>query len=274
MEIDASLSSVVVVVVVIGASDVFSFRMTKSYANMMTGNVIKIASAIGEQRFGEALPFASVVVVYALGCAIYGTIVNVSIRAEKSNNPQATARSMTSLLFLALFALSDYLFYNHNSMTSNTSNAWLIHMTPLAMGFGILNAASADILGGTITFAMTGHISKVAQGVSEWLLNGKQWRSATKLSARILSFFVGGILGASWLASSGSNHVIIQTTGLTLPTFLVGKNIVNLPIFTVVGVFAVALMNFHDRPLPSLLLGERKGATTHSDQPFVHPEQS
>jgi uncharacterized membrane protein YbhN (UPF0104 family) len=155
------------------------------------------------------------------------------------------ARSTASPLLLALFALSDFLFYN-------PTGSWVVHMLPLATGFGLLNAAGTDILGGTITFAMTGHISKVTQGISDWLLEGKQWRSATKLSARILSFFVAGIVGASWLASTGSSHVIIPASGLTLPAFMVGKN-ANVPIFTLVGLFAVALMHLHDRPLPSLI---------------------
>ena len=120
-------------------------------------------------------------------------------------------------------------------------------MLPLSLGFGILNAATTDILGGTITFAMTGHVGKVTQGMSDWLMNRekhhqKNLHSTTKLSASILTSFMMGAVAASWLTSSSSlNHITRKTPGSTLHTLWMGKN-TNLPIFTIVGVLAVILI--------------------------------
>ncbi|CAB9527278.1 Major facilitator superfamily domain containing [Seminavis robusta] len=236
-----------------GFADVFSFRMNRCYANMMTGNTIRLASALGEFRGMEALHLASMLFAYAFGALVYRSMVHYHILEEKTSKPHVAARTSASPVMLAMFALSDLLFYNNNL---NSGGSGPKNVIPLALAFGLLNSATTDAMGGTITFALTGHVSKLSSGISDWFFatdpRKRRIRSATKMSARIMGWFVAGVLCGTWLTMIGSNHVPMEASGLTLPAFLVGEQN-RLPIFSIIGIIAVALIQLFDRPLPNLV---------------------
>ena len=209
----------------------------------MTGNTIKMAAAIGEWKVAEALHFGSLVLCYSLGNTIYRAMVHYHNNQTK---PHVSARATASPLIVALLFLSDLLF---DSTTSS-----LGHVVPLALGFGMLNAATMDSLGGTITFAMTGHIKTISQGLSDFFFHSdpqkRRLKSAVKSSARVLAFFLLGCSVGTCLANLGSQQ-FIEATGMTLPSFLIGEP--NLPVFTVVGLLSTLLLHLQDRPYPSFL---------------------
>ena len=210
---------------------------------MMTGNTIKMATSIGEWKVAEALHFGSLVLCYSLGNTIYRGMVHYH---NEQTKPHLAAKATVSPLIVALLFLSDLLF---DSATKS-----LRHVIPLALGFGMLNAATMDSLGGTITFAMTGHIKTISQGLSDWLFHSdpqqRRLKSAVKSSARVVGFFVLGCIAGTFLANLG-NQQFIEATGMTLPSSLIGEP--NLPIYTVVGLLSTLLLHLQDRPYPSFL---------------------
>ena len=214
---------------------------------MMTGNAIQSIATLAELKLSDSFYFGSLVLSYSLGNVVYKALIHLN---NQHASPHTRARLAASPIILGLFAISDFLFYT-KSMDSN----WLGHVPFLALGFGLLNAASMDALGGTITFAMTGHMKTVSQGLSDVFFHSdprkRRMRSATKSSARILGFFLLGIfLGTRWV-TSGSDHVVMAASGMTLPAFLVEE--LNLPVFTLVGIISLALIQLHDRTYPDLV---------------------
>ena len=215
----------------------------------MTGNTIKSASALGELRWGDAWSVASVILCYALGSTLYRTLIHLHHHHAK---PHTSARLAASPLILLAFGISDLVFY-----TKSFGTEYFGHVLPLALGFGLLNAASTDALGGTTTFAYTGHISKISHGVSDWLFAAdprkRRFRSATRLSARVLGCFIIGIVIGTMLSTAGTHHIVMPS-GLSMPAFLVAQQSYNVPLFTLVGTICVILIQLHDHPLPNNLL--------------------
>lgn len=207
-------------------------------SNLMTGNAVKAGSALGKLRLGDASNFVSVILCYALGSSLYRALVHLQHHQPK---PHTSARLLASPLILVAFCSSDLLFGAKGSPTD-----YFKHILPLALGFGLLNAATTDALGGTMTNAYTGHIGKVAHGVSDWLFavepRKKRFRSATRLSAQVLcSFLVGIVLGAA-----------------SMPALLSAQQSYNVPLFTVFGTLCVILMQLHDHPIPIDIMNIRK----------------
>jgi uncharacterized membrane protein YoaK (UPF0700 family) len=217
--------------------------MGRGYVNMMTGNSVSMVSAMGEMRMMEAFRLGSILLCYALGNTAYYTMVHLHHAHAK---PNETARTTASQFILALFALSDYLFYTKTAVSKS-----LVHVIPLALGFGLWNACSMDAMGGTITFAMTGHIKTICQGLSDLLFHSdrekRQWRSAQQTSCRVFGFFLVGALVGTFLVNLGSQQ-IIAGSGMTFPTFLLEE--FNLPVYTLIGMLMTLLLHLHDQPFP------------------------
>ena len=209
-------------------ADLFLFEMNAS-SNLMTGNAVKAGSALGKLRLRDALNLASVILCYALGSSLYRTLVHLQHYQPK---PHTSARLLASPLILAAFCSSDLVFSAKGFPTH-----YFKHILPLALGFGLLNAATTDALGGTMTNAYTGHIGKVAHGVSDLLFAAdprkKRFQSATRLSAQVLcSFLVGIVLGAA-----------------AMPAIKTAQQSYNVPLFTLFGTLCVTLVQLYDRPL-------------------------
>lgn len=211
----------------------------------MTGNSLNFIASLVEFRFGDASFYGSMVLCYLLGNALYRTMVH---HHHEQPKPSVSARATASPLIVALLALSDYFFYTKGAFSDS-----LVHAIPLALGFGMLGAAGMDALGGTITFAMTGHMKTVSQGLSDlWGHSDPQkrrWRSANKTSLRVLEFFLFGVLVGTCMANLGKQQMI-GTAGMTLPSFLLESH---LPVFTIIGIIGATLLQLYDRPLPATL---------------------
>lgn len=204
----------------------------------LSGNTIKLATALGELRTIDAFFFLGVVVSHGLGNLFYRSIVQYHQHKDKVNQHVASRRSATPII-LALFSTSDFIFHTRSLQTE-----FRTHIFPLALGFGLLNSATTDALGGTNTFAMTGHLSKIMQGTSDRLFSGK-WRSATKMSVRIFIFFFLGVVVGAILNQVGPQQVM-TASGLGVSFFLLENRV---PFFTIVGGLTLLLMQLYDHPV-------------------------
>lgn len=235
---------------VVGVADVLIFEMNAS-SNLMTGNTVKYGSSLARMRWSDAWNFSSVIFCYALGSFLYRALVHLQ---HHQSTRRTSARFLASPLILTAFGGSDLVFHTNKFFRHHFK-----HILPLALGFGLLNAATTDALGGTMTNAYTGHIVKVSQGVSDWLFAAdprqRTFLSATLLSAQMLvCFLVGIILGAS-----------------AMPSMTAAQESYNLPLFTVYGTCCVTLLQLYDRPFPQgvtnikKIMAEGRPSTTKVD---------
>ena len=207
-------------------------------SNLMTGNTVKYGSSLGRMRWRDAWNYASVILCYAFGNSLYRALVHWQ---HHLTTPHTSARFLASPLILAAFGGSDLIFH-----TNNFPRQYFKHILPLALGFGLLNAATTDALGGTMTNAYTGHLVKVSQGISDWLFavepRQRRFSSVTRLSALMLvCFLVGIVLGTVFV-----------------PSLIAAQQSYNVPLFTVFGTCCVILLHLYDRPHPrnSIKVGE------------------
>ena len=208
------------------------------------GNTIKLATALGEMKGVDTLVFLGILSMYALGCLLFRTFIHIN-QNKMNEAPHLAARDSIAPVALALFALSDFIFYKKSLQTGFRG-----HVLPLALGFGLLNSATTDAMGGTITFAMTGHVSKVAQGTSDWLFSGRRrFRSAAKMSFRIFSCFLIGVVIGTFLNGIGPQR-LMKASGLGLSSIILEQH---LPVFTIIGALAVITLQLHDHPLPNIM---------------------
>ena len=202
----------------------------------MTGNSINLVSAIGDSRVADALHIGSLIFCYTLGNTLYRALVHLHHTQPK---PNAKARATASPLVVLMLALSDYWFF------VNTKS--VRHVLPLALGFGILNAATIDALGGTITFAMTGHLKTISHGLADRFFHSdpekRRLQSPTKTSCYSLGSFLIGALVGTWLAKLGTQQAVERG-----PMIRFGN--VNIPVFTTIGLLCALLLRHFDRPFP------------------------
>jgi len=217
---------------------------------MMTGNMVSLASALGDWRLADAVRMSSLLVCFTFGCILYRTLVLVHGKAyytqpqlhDNYRRPDAAARAGVLPLILALFSSSDVLFSYAAFFTSETSRK--LAALPLALGFGLVNCAAMDAMGGTVTYAMTGHVQKVCQQVADWLFSTdptkRQWQSVVQLvSTRIVGYFLMGAIFAAALINVGR-----EVEFLSMDT--------HLPVFTILGSLIVGFLHFYDNPAPNV----------------------
>lgn len=223
---------------------------------------MKSASALGTFRLGDAWNVATLVLCYAFGNIMYRSLVH--FHHHDTQPAHTSARLSASPLILLAFGCSDLLFYTKGF---GTDGYHFGHLLPLTLGFGLLNAAITDALDGTMLHAYTGHISKISQGISDWLFAAdsrkRRFNLATRLSVWVLGFFVAGIIAGAILSTAGTDSIIMPASGLIMPAFLVAHPRFKVPLLTLVGIVYVALIQLYDRPLPNNLpnIGDRRQQT-------------
>lgn len=158
-----------------GSSDVVCFRRFGAYANMMTGNTISFALAIGTLQFVDALFFFSVVLAHAVGVGLY-RVVDVKRKGR-----------FTASIFAPVVAVS----FAASEIAPGTRFA----MLPLAMASGVVNAVSSEQTG-VITSMVTGHMQKLTNFVTDALTaaagaTDATWRSGITSLGVVLAFFSG-----------------------------------------------------------------------------------
>jgi len=137
----------------------FCFRRHGCFPNLMTGTMLKVAEAVGNLNFATAGIQASMLGCYTGGAWIYhkwkqnDAFTAKTIKHEKIKSSLRAVSVISGLCLL----LSDIF----GSLSSFAS----LKMPLLAAGFGVINAGTFDV-GAGVTFAMTGHVNKVGEGVA------------------------------------------------------------------------------------------------------------
>lgn len=180
-----------------GLSDVLCYRRYGCYVNMMTGNTIRCAVSIAEFDFGETARLVTLIGGYVMGTSLFRATYK---RLKRINSKRAsTAVSVIAApIIMALLCLAEA-----------TSFQPL-----LALAGSFINSAAQIGTGGTITYALTGHITKLSNGVVDNCMTGKP---VTGPSIRVLvSLFAGVVVGAGLLAHTNvlSNLPVFSILGL------------------------------------------------------------
>lgn len=151
-----------------GISDVICQKRHGCYANLMTGNLIQLCSSIAEGQAEQALKVASLLLSFMAG---------VGLRQRLGSSVVAT----TALPWIAvpLLCASEVCF----RMTSNMNTHITIML--LALAGGLVNSFASKETGNTVVFAVTGHLTRLGNGIVEGQL--------PKSSVLVVLFFGLGI---------------------------------------------------------------------------------
>jgi uncharacterized membrane protein YoaK (UPF0700 family) len=214
-----------------GFTDVLCLAQFSCFVNMMTGNILKMITAVVNSQRPEAMIQASFVLCYALGVSIFTQMKQrVAFQEEE---PLAPLRFMAPLVAV-LFVSADLLVLGCGGGRSIVS-AKALQVPFLAMGFGVVNSAAGHATGGTVFFALTGHLTKMTNTLNDVLALRSSFRSidvATKKSVSVVSSFMGGALVAAILRQR------------ILP-FMVARNLWVPPLCTSLGLMYAALFAWY-----------------------------
>lgn len=163
-----------------GWADVALFLRYKTFATMMTGNVLWLAQALVEQQYRLVGYYSSVIFSYLMGLVVFR---KTDLSLKQRTMPVSAA------LVASLFVASDVLHF---------SGVSTIPVCLLALGFGIVNSVSTEVAG-CLTFVITGHMTKLTHQLVDRVLSRKQKpmdRKALVQNVNVLLGFFGGGLWA------------------------------------------------------------------------------
>lgn len=249
-----------------GVADVLCSHRHGCYANMMTGNTIKFASAVAEFRSIDAAFYAALLSSYVVGFGAYRAAdVLVSRRStaatmtieEQEEEPQQLSPTplVVAPAILAVFALYDVLSFG--SGLSSPATRWFVPI--LAAGSAAVNAAGSETTG-AVTNMMTGNLGKVANYATDTcmsiFLGGPRVRGERRQGARssmgIVALFVSGIIAATIGIRVGGTFAP-QSVSYGLGGGAMAAAAVNavgrMPFTILGGIYALLLVGFN-RPMP------------------------
>lgn len=185
-----------------GWADVALFLRYKTFASMMTGNTMWFAQALVEQRYRFVAYYASIVVSYLVGIVVFR---KTDLSLKQRTMPVCAA------MVASLFVASEVLY-----KISGGVMLW-IPVLLLALGFGIVNSVGTEVAG-TLTFVVTGHMTKLTHQIVDRRLSRKQKAMDSKAVAQntaVLLGFLGGAL-FPWVAKQLSLVVPMEFAVLGL----------------------------------------------------------
>lgn len=150
-------SFVVSLMALAGFVEGFCIRKHGCFPNLMTGTILKVAEAVGNLNFSGAGIHVSMIAFYIAGGYFFSKWKSNNKDSNKNKNKieqtksALTAVSVISSIFLIL---SDLL-----------TGIPPLKMPLLAAGFGVINSGTVDV-GAGVTFALTGHVNKIGQGMA------------------------------------------------------------------------------------------------------------
>jgi uncharacterized membrane protein YoaK (UPF0700 family) len=169
-----------------GLSDTLCFRKYGFFSNMVTGNTVRLGFSLAEKRFADAIYFGSVNVCYLAGGVLYHCIDLVT---DKNSKEEEKPSRWVAPAALAIFVLRDV------TMLVIPAGKW--SMPLLTVGFGLVNAASLNVLG-YITMAVTGHVTKVGTGIVDYT-QSRSFGTSPTTSAIVVSSFITSIVLSAWV---------------------------------------------------------------------------
>jgi len=173
----------------------------------MTGTILKVAEAVGNLNFSAAAIHASMVGCYIGGGFVFSLWKKTAVVTADKNQQKKSSLTAISVLSAVCLLLSDAI--GRTSLSS-------FRLPLLAAAYGIINAGTVDV-GAGVTYAMTGHVTKVGQGLATGKLSKpgdpSAKPSAHRTSAQGLAVFsvaalvanlVCGLLDRSGKATTGA----------------------------------------------------------------------
>jgi uncharacterized membrane protein YoaK (UPF0700 family) len=177
-----------------GWADILLFLKYKTFATMMTGNLMWLATATVEGNLKNVGYYSSVIASYIFGLTAFRRM-DFSLRKK--------CLRICALLVAGLFVGSDLIY----ALTSYKSR-WLPVMM-LASGFGVINSIGTEVAG-TLTFVVTGHMTRLIHVAVDRCSRSRGGRKrlsdadkeGVKLNSAVIGGFFGGALFASFLNQS------------------------------------------------------------------------
>lgn len=164
----------------------------KTFATMMTGNTMWMASAVVDGRVSDVFYYASAIASYVAGLVVFR-------KSDLAYKEKSLSRVCAPLV-AALFVGADYLSY------INPANR-LIPISMLSLAFAVINSIGNEV-GGTMTFVLTGHLTKLtALGVDRVsrAAGRKKPSDGEKSAAARCSLVIGAFFtGALWACALNS----------------------------------------------------------------------
>ena len=180
------------------AGDVVSHKRHGGYANMMTGNIIRLGSSLAEHRWKDCIKSVTLLSCYMVGTVIFRSLLKHhrdrrirlwwSLSSQQRDKVRKTTKSplLVAPISLVIMVLGDL--WNNMSI--------------LALAGGFINAATSHAAGGTVVFALTGHLSRVLTGLLDYQ-ETKTWNKGIGASATVVTCFFAGAITTTLLW----NHV-------------------------------------------------------------------
>jgi len=174
----------------------YCIRQHGCFPNLVTGTLLKVAEAVGSWNLPAAGLHASMVGCYIGGGWVYSrwksTAAPASTNKLEQNKSSLRAVSVLSGVFLLL-----------SDVAARLPLLERARLPLLAAAFGIINAGTIAV-GAGVTYAMTGHATKVGEGLATGSLLQKPKDAHTKPSANRTS---AQGLAAFWVAALAANLV-------------------------------------------------------------------
>mmetsp|Transcript_1705 Transcript_1705/g.2302 ORF Transcript_1705/g.2302 Transcript_1705/m.2302 type:complete len:344 (-) Transcript_1705:91-1122(-) len=192
-----------------------SFQKFGFFPNIMTGNTVRCLSALAEGNIPQASFYAALVISYTVGASLFKFVLEFCSPGTKSptnnNNHSKSPTNMVSRFLRHPLRASAWIalpfFVAADIFSGVFKNAMMV---PLALGYGLVNAAALHYAGGVVTNLITGHWTKWGLGFTERLLflqnpeccadgQGNKQDDAWSKSSHVLVPFCLSTLFSSWL---------------------------------------------------------------------------
>ena len=136
----------------------FCIRKHGCFPNLMTGTILKVAEAVGSWDFPVAGIHASMIACYVGGGYVFSKWKSNNGDSNKEKQKQTRSSLVAVSVLSGLFLLMSDVLGGIPLMQS-------FRLPLLAAGFGIINAGTVDV-GAGVTYALTGHVTKIGQGLA------------------------------------------------------------------------------------------------------------
>jgi uncharacterized membrane protein YoaK (UPF0700 family) len=195
----------VALVMLSGITEGICFHRFRCFPNMMTGNTIRGLDALADGYVSTAMMHGSLILAYVAGGALF-KFLDVLYQQRQQEKENAVGSSSSTLssnnLLLVWVARVAFVLFGVSDLMGCKRDMW--RLPPLALGFGMINAATMDVLG-VVTNAVTGHWTKIGVGMAERALlksdtnNNKGYRTSLQTVGTFVSSMLVTNLVYRWL---------------------------------------------------------------------------
>ena len=197
-----------------GFSGVLCKRRFGCYAGIMTGNLARLANAIADQHWPDALWYTSLVSGYIGGIVVY-RLMDIHSKKQRREQEESTSLQSSGIpllmipAFVTAFVCADLVDWSSGIPSK--------HMMPLlAFGLAMINAWSMDSsYFGSVTNAATGHLTRAALGAVDSIHLGIPLQGADSYRF-VASFFATVLIVSAFLNLTRQLHLARPPMGLLL----------------------------------------------------------